>query len=248
MFFLKKFIASFLMPVPIGLFLFALGVYFLFRNSYTKAKVFLFLTLTWFALLSYSPVANAILAPLENSHKALLQTPKVDYILVLGNGHTSNENLSITSQVNPTAINRLVEGIKHYNALNKNVKFIVSGYGGYDKNSHAFMQEILASNLGVNKKDIIRFDKARDTYEEALNIKKLLRDKKFIIVTSASHMKRSMLIFDKLKLNAIPAPTNYLSHDEKSFRNYFSGKNIRKIEIAIHEYLGLLWYKIKGYI
>lgn len=248
MFFLKKFIASFLMPVPIGLFLFALGVYFLFRNSYTKAKVFLFLTLTWFALLSYSPIANAILAPLENSHKALLQTPKVDYILVLGNGHTSNENLSITSQVNPTAINRLVEGIKHYNALNKNVKFIVSGYGGYDKNSHAFMQEILASNLGVNKKDIIRFDKARDTYEEALNIKELLGNKKFIIVTSASHMKRSMLIFKKLNLNAIAAPTNYLSHEEKSFKNYFSGKNIRKIEIAIHEYLGLLWYKIKGYI
>ena len=248
MFYLKKFIASFLMPVPIGLFLFALGVYFLFRNSYTKAKVFLFLTLTWFALLSYSPVANAILAPLENSHKALLQTPKVDYILVLGNGHTSNENLSITSQVNPIAINRLVEGIKHYNALNKNVKFIVSGYGGYDKNSHAFMQEILASNLGVNKKDIIRFDKARDTHEEALNIKELLGNKKFIIVTSASHMKRSMLIFKKLNLNAIAAPTNYLSHEEKNFKNYFSGKNIRKIEIAIHEYLGLLWYKIKGYI
>lgn len=248
MFFLKKFISSFLMPVPIGLFLFALGIYFLFRNSYTKAKVFLFLTLTWFALLSYSPIANAILAPLENTHKALLQTPKVDHILVLGNGHTSNESLSITSQVNPTAINRLVEGIKHYNALNSNVKFVVSGYGGYDKNSHAFMQEILASNLGVNKKDIIRFDKAKDTYEEALHIKKLLGNKEFIIVTSASHMKRSMLIFKKLNLNAIAAPTNYLSHEEKSLKEYFSGKNVRKIEIAVHEYLGLIWYKIKGYI
>ena len=83
---------------------------------------------------------------------------------------------------------------------------------------------------------------------EALPIKKLLGDKKFIIVTSASHMKRSMLIFKKLNLNAIAAPTNYLSHEEKSLKEYFSGKNIRKIEIAIHEYLGLIWYKIKGYI
>ena len=152
MFFLKKFISSFLMPMPIGLFLFALGIYFLFRNSYTKAKVFLFLTLSWFALLSYSPVANAILSPLENTHKALLQTPKVDYILVLGNGHFSNEDLSITSQVNTTAINRLNEGIKHYNIL-ENAKLVVSGYGGYDRNPHAFMQSILATSLGVNKKD-----------------------------------------------------------------------------------------------
>lgn len=247
MFFLKKFISSFLMPVPIGLFLFALGIYFLFRNSYTKAKVFLFLTLTWFALLSYSPIANAILAPLENTHKALLQTPKVDYILVLGNGHFSNENLSITSQVNTTAINRLNEGIKHYNIL-ENAKLVVSGYGGYDRNPHAFMQSILSSSLGVDKKDIIRFDNPRDTREEALAMKKLVGDKPFILVTSASHMKRAILLFEKLGLNPVPAPTNHLAHNKKGFSFYFSGRNIHKVEVAIHEYLGLIWYKIKGYI
>ena len=212
-----------------------------------KAKLFLFLTLTWFALLSYSPIANAILSPLENTHKALLQTPKVDYILVLGNGHFSNENLSITSQVNTTAINRLNEGIKHYSIL-ENAKLVVSGYGGYDRNPHAFMQSILASSLGVNKKNIIRFDKPRDTREEALAMKKLVGDKAFILVTSASHMKRAVLLFKKLGLNPIPAPTNHLAHKKKGFSFYFSGGNLYKVEVATHEYLGLIYSKIRGYI
>ncbi len=42
MFVLKKIIAAFLMPVPIGLFLLLLALVFLLKNSYKKAKIFLF--------------------------------------------------------------------------------------------------------------------------------------------------------------------------------------------------------------
>lgn len=50
MFLLKKIIAAFLMPVPIGLFLLLLSLVFLLKNSYKKAKIFLFLSFLWFAL------------------------------------------------------------------------------------------------------------------------------------------------------------------------------------------------------
>jgi len=248
MFFLKKFIASFLLPLPIALFLFAIGVYFLFKNSYSKAKIMLFFALSWLALLSFQPVSNAILKPLEDSHSALLRTPMdAKYVVVLGGGHKSNEGLSITSQINSISQNRLNEGIKHYNILD-DAKLIVSGYGGYDKNSHAFMQEILAMSLGVPRKDILRSDKARDTREEALYLKKTLEGKKFILVTSASHMKRAMLLFQKAGLDPIAAPTNHLAFETKGFASYFSSKNLYKVEVAIHEYLGLAWSKMKGYI
>ena len=59
----------------------------------------------------------------------------------------------------------------HYKNL-ENVKLIVSGYGGFDKNSHAFMQERLAISLGVNPSDIIRLDSPKDTKEEAVETKK----------------------------------------------------------------------------
>lgn len=248
MFFLKKFISAFLMPLPIFLFVFALGVYFLYKNSYNKAKIVLFFALSWISLLSFQPISNALLEPLESSHKPLLHTPKnIKYVLVLGAGHSSNEYLPLTSQIGMTAQNRLNEGIRHYRNL-KNAKLIVSGGKIYDKNSHAFMQTLMAKSLGVNEKNILRLEKPRDTHEEALAMKKLVGNEKFILVTSASHMKRSSKLFKKQGLNFIEAPTNHLARESKSFSSFFSAFNLYKTKIAFHEYLGLIYSYIKGII
>ena len=169
MFFFKKLITAFLMPMPLGLFLLLIGFLYLLSDSYKKAKIFLFLGLFWFLLFSFQPISNAIIKPLEDSQKALLIIPKVEYILVLGNSHTSNDNLSITSQVAPVGVNRLAEGIRIYKEL-ENAKLIVSGYGASDENSHALMQEKLAISLGVKKEDIIRLDTPKDTKDRQLKL------------------------------------------------------------------------------
>jgi len=240
MFLFKKIISAFLLPIPIGLLLLLLAFLYLMFNSYKKAKIFLCLGILWLGLLSFQPISNAMLAPLENVHKSLIETPKVEYILVLGSGHKSDDNLSITSQVKRTAINRLVEGIRHYKNL-ENAKLIVSGYGGSDENSHAFMQEKLAISLGVNPNDIIRLDTPKDTKEEAIEVKKIVQNKEIILVTTASHMPRSVLLFQKEGLNIFPSPTNHLAYEDNSLSAYFSAFNLRKCEFAIHEYLGLLY-------
>ena len=247
MFLFKKIVSAFLLPIPIGLFLLLLSFLYLMFNSYKKAKIFLALTFLWFFLFSFQPFANALLSPLENTYKDLLKTPKVEYILVLGSEHRSDDDLSITSQVKGIAINRLVEGIRHYKNL-ENVKLIVSGYGGFDKNSHAFMQERLAISLGVNPSDIIRLDSPKDTKEEAVETKKILADKPFILVTSAFHMKRSALLFQKEGLNIIPSPTSHLAYEATSLSSYFEAFNIRKCEMAIHEYLGLMYSWLRNEI
>ena len=247
MFIFKKIVSAFLLPIPIGLFLLFMAFIYLMFNSYKKAKIFLFLGLSWFLIFSFQPFSNALLAPLENAHKALIETPKVNYIVVLGSGHKSDENLSITSQVKMVGINRLVEGIRHYKNL-ENAKLIVSGYGSNDENSHALMQEKLAISLGVNPNDIIRLDTTKDTKEEAIETKKIVGNNEFILVTSASHMKRSFLLFKKEGLNVIASPTNHLAYEDDSYSSYFSGKNIRNSETAIHEYLGLLYSYLRNEI
>ena len=247
MFTLKKLISAFLMPMPLGLFLLLIGFFYLLSNSYKKAKIFLFLGLSWFLIFSFQPIANAIIKPLEDSQKALLTIPKVEYILVLGNSHTSNDNLSITSQVAPVGVNRLAEGIRIYKEL-ENAKLIVSGYGAGDENSHALMQEKLAISLGVKKEDIIRLDTPKDTKEEAIETRKLLGNKDFILVTSASHMKRANLLFQKEGLNPYLAPTYHLGNKTHSFSSYFSARNFYKVEVAWHEYLGLLYSYLRNEI
>ena len=245
MFVFKKIVSAFLLPIPIGLFLLLLAFFYLMFNSYKKAKIFLFLGLAWFFIFSFQPFSIALLSPLENSHKALIETPKVNYILVLGSGHKSDESLSITSQVKMVGINRLVEGIRHYKNL-VNVKLIVSGYGATDENSHAFMQEKLAISLGVKQEDIIRLDTTKDTKEEAIETKKIVGNEALILVTSASHMKRSVLLFQKEGLNVIASPTNHLAYEDDSYSSYFSAKNLRNCEMAIHEYLGLIYSYLRN--
>lgn len=247
MFLFKKIVSAFLLPIPIGLFLLLIAFIYLMFNSYKKAKVFSFLALLWFALLSFQPVSDAILKPLENAYPSLIETPKVQYVLVLGSGHKSDDELSITSQIKMVGINRLVEGIRHYKNL-ENAKLIVSGYGGYDENSHASMQEKLAISLGVNKEDIIRLDTPKDTKEEAIEVKKIVKNEQIILVTSASHMKRSILLFQKEGLNVIASPTNHMAYGADSLSSYFAARNIKNCEIAIHEYLGLIYSSLRGEI
>jgi len=251
MFILKKIISAFLLPIPIGLFLLFIALYFLLINSYTKAKVFLILGFLWFVLLSFQPISNAIINPLENSHKALLDIPKVEYILVLGSGHNTNEKLSITSQLKDVASVRINEGIRIFKILeqkDEKAKIVFSGYKGFDKNYHSFMASELALSLGVKKDKIIKLDKPMDTMQEAIEMKKLVGTKPFILVTSASHMKRSILLFKKQGLNPIAAPTYHLGHVSKDYSSMFSSENLYKVKVAFHEYIGLVWAYIRAYI
>ena len=247
MFLFKKIVSAFLLPIPIGLFLLLIAFIYLMFNSYKKAKVFSFLGLLWFALLSFQPVSDAILKPLENAYPSLIETPKVQYVLVLGSGHKSDDDLSITSQIKMVGINRLVEGIRHYKNL-ENAKLIVSGYGGYDENTHASMQEKLAISLGVKKEDIIRLDTPKDTKEEAIEVKKIVKNEQIILVTSPPHMKRSILLFQKEGLNVIASPTNHMAYGADSLSSYFAARNIKNCEIAIHEYLGLIYSSLRDEI
>ncbi|MCT7597139.1 ElyC/SanA/YdcF family protein [Aliarcobacter butzleri] len=248
MFLLKKIISAFFLPVPIGIILLFLALFFLLKNSYKKAKIFLVLGFFWFALLSNQTISNMIISPLENAYPALKETPKdIKYILVLGNGHKTNDNFPITSELNTTAINRLIEGIRHYKNL-ENSKLIVSGYSFDDVNSHAQMQKKLAISLGVNEADIITLDTPKDTKEEAIEAKKIVGNQKLILVTTASHMKRAVMLFEKEDLNIISSPTNHKFFTSTYPTSYFNATNIKKVELAFHEYLGMVYSYVKGEI
>lgn len=232
------------MPLPLGIIFVLIAFIFLLVNKRAKSLFFMAFAISWFTALSYQPVVNRLLIPLEYKYEALKTPPKVEYIMVLGNGHTTNKELSITSQVNPTGINRFSEAFR-LSKLLPEAKIIVSGYKGRDKTPHALLQKELALSFGVNEEKIITFPNPRDTKEEAIEAKKLLKNQKFILVTSASHMPRSMAIFEHEGLNPIPAPTNHLAGDKGDFYSRLSAYNLYKAKIAFHEYLGLLWGKIR---
>ncbi len=248
-FLLKKLISMFLMPLPFGVFFIVLALVLLYRHKMKPAKFLLALSIVWLFLFSYPPVANTLLYTLESNTPTLHDAPKnIRYIYVLGGGHHTDESLPITSQVVEASVVRLTEGIRLYHQLHEEATIIVSGYrGSFDPNTHALMQKKLALALGVKKEKLILRHEPRDTEEEAIAAKALLKDKPFILVTSASHMKRAMLFFKHEGLHPVPAPTNHLASTQYlDYTKFFSSDALEKSRIVFHEVLGLIWQKIKG--
>jgi len=247
----KKIVSAMLLPIPMALFLIFVGLFLLWLSRYKRAgKVLITLSGLLIAFVSFTPTADLITKPLENSFEPFdIQSSEVQYIVVLGNGHVSDPRLPATGHINSTSLARLVEGIRIYNA-NKHAKLVFSGWGDIDVVSNAHAVANVALALGIPSENIIIEPEPRDTYEEALKIKNIIGDERFALVTSATHMYRAMAIFNHQGLFPIAAPANYYvkSRANRSQELKFNALNIKKTEVAIHEYLGILWLKLRGHI
>lgn len=236
------------MPFPIFLLLVTIGFYFWQRNDDRRAKKILLFSLLWISLLSYSPFSALLLLPLESTYsKVELTNIPPKYIHVLGSGHTSNPHIPLSSEIGLVSLARLNEGVSLYKA-HGNMKMIFSGYGGKDPVSNARKNSQMAITLGVNPKDIILLEKPQDTQEEALAAKKIIGDQPLILVTSASHMVRASALFRKEGIEVIAAPTDFQAKGNDTLWQFPSADGLGRSEAAFHEYLGLGWGRVKGYL
>jgi len=261
MFIFKKIISSFLMPVPLSLLISLIGLILLwFTKRQRTGKIFVSVGIFLMLLLSYNAASNQLLRTLENRYDpdniqlenniSSEDMPPIKFIVVLGGGHTLDSKLPITSQLSEDSMARLIEGIRLYRKYS-NVKLILSGGTGFDPIPNAHVMANLAKELGVNEDNIIMESKSKDTIDEANFIKPIVNNDQFILVTSASHMPRSIAMFKKLGMNPIPAPTGHKVKGKQTIISYpffLSSIYLLKAEIAFHEYLGMLWAKLRGQI
>ncbi len=226
---LKKFISFFLEPFTFGFLILLMAFLFLFFNSYKKAKIFLSIAIIYFFVVSSSIFSNLIMSPLEETYKNQenVDISNVEYILLLGGDFEK----------------RFDEVIRLSKKL-KNAKIITSGYEGSGVIPEAIKAKERLISYGIQKNRIIMQEKPKDTIEEAMSIKKLLNDEPFILVTSASHMPRAMKIFHSQGLKPIAIPTAFTVKENKP-NSYLSVGEIKKTAMAMHEYLGMTWLKIK---
>jgi len=109
----------------------------------------------------------------------------------------------------------------------------------------------MAMALGSNKKELVLESESKDTKDQAALIKKIIGNDRFILVTSASHMARSMALFQSKGMNPIPAPIGYrVKKREKISPAMFfpSSKGIDKMEQVVYEYIGTVWARLRGQI
>lgn len=261
MFILKKIVSQFFYPVGLCLVILILGLFCLWATRRQRlGKVLATLGTVLLLLCSSSLISSGLLAPLERRYPALLHPETISWgpesstspkwIVVLGAGHVSDPRLPTNSQISATALVRMVEGVRLHKAV-PGSKLLVSGGAVFDPVPEAEVMARIAELLGVKPQDIRLESDARDTAEEAAIIAKMIGKEKFILVTSAAHMPRSMALFRKRGLQPIPAPADFqVRRTERLPPGWFfpSSSSLNQVQTAVHEYLGLAWAWLRGEI
>jgi uncharacterized SAM-binding protein YcdF (DUF218 family) len=117
------------------------------------------------------------------------------------------------------------------------------------------MATLLRENLGVDSSAIIIEDRAKDTHDHAPRVEAILLSrgmkKEIILVTSAMHMYRSVKVFRKRGYVVHPAPADFAA-DARFQWNLFAffprGEALYGSTTALHEYYGIIAYKLLGWI
>jgi uncharacterized SAM-binding protein YcdF (DUF218 family) len=64
-------------------------------------------------------------------------------------------------------------------------------------------------------------------------------------VTSAGHMRRAIGVFRKNGMNPIPAPTDYQLPGNARYASWTTSPiHLAASDLAVHEYIGLAWYRL----
>lgn len=119
----------------------------------------------------------------------------------------------------------------------------------------------LAEAMGVPKQSILEEPTSLNTYQNAVNVKQILADQNIdqvLLVTSAIHMPRSMMIFKKQGIKAIPAPTDYwvtvqsksevsTTVEAKLLSLLPDADKLYRLTRALKEYIGIGIYRLRGW-
>lgn len=233
-----------------------LGVILIWRN-HTKGAKWIFSVATFFFILfSFDPMTEILLNHYENRYPAFnsqsLKNPaEIKHIVVLAGGYVPNPPLHpITSEITKFTLVRLIEGIRIHKLM-PGSKLVFTGKGWAQKTEAQAMKE-LAVGLGVSDANIILEEESTNTYAHTLNLKNLLKDEPFILVTSALHMPRAMGVFEKAGYKPIPAPTGHILLGPYEIFNmvvpFSRGDNLEAIDLWFNEFSAIMREKVTGKI
>ncbi len=262
MFVLKKIVSHIFFPVPLCLEILIVGVLLLlFTRKQRAGKVVVSVGVALFAAMSYTAVPTVLLRPLEYRYPPFCaegrmdapsrhKMPAVKWIVVLGGGHTSDPKIPATSRISNASLVRLIEAIRLHKRM-PGSRLVLMGGKVFDDLPEAEGMAAVAMAVGVKRKDIVVEPCSKDTAEQASVVKQFVGNDGFILVTSASHMPRSMAMFKRMGMDPVPAPAGYMVKESRRVNpnSFFPGADgLSTSERTFYEYLGILWAKLRGQI
>jgi len=119
---------------------------------------------------------------------------------------------------------------------------------GGDPQSHhvseAAVYALMLRRLGVPVSDLVTEEQSRNTWENAKFSRPLIQAAHadtVLLVTSGTHMYRSLMYFSHFGINAVPVRADYLSVEFHALPTFY---NFVVMDVVMHEYAGIARYYV----
>ena len=242
-----------------------LALFFLALRKLHLVKRFLILALLDLLIVGWLPSSEVFLRALENvttkTELTKLADGSIGGIIILGGAIEGGEIAIDRGEVSVGSaaerVTKAFELIRKY----PNLPFIFSGYSGRVSpkgvsEADAFKQ--LIQEQGLNEAMAHYDNQSRNTYENFLYMKPMMTEfglkydsgasKPWLLITSASHMYRSLAISQKLGIEVLPLPVDYQTANNLRWTSFDLEDGAQNWNNLLHEVIGLFAYWITGKI
>lgn len=254
MVFFEKVVASFLTPPGLFILLLIPLLVYLLRRECSQIIRGLVVFTVVFMFVSFTGLGvRLFVIPLEREfHPArTAELPEKELpVVVLGGGikYISDGYTDITE----AALQRLTRGYMLRRQLDTPLVITGGPAVGRDGIGEAEAAREWLLQMGENDENIVLENRARNTFENALYIREWLQETEYdavYLVTSAVHMRRSQAVFSARGIEVIEVPAGYAYSHRLQGLDYLPSSGAFSANMrALHEWLGLFWYKIRGRI
>ncbi|TCT09055.1 YdcF family protein [Paralcaligenes ureilyticus] len=235
--------------LPLNFLILLVISYFLLKGKYKKSGQMLFaLSIAALSVLSMPVVSDKLVQSLE-IYPAIQgsETHGAQAMVVLGGGINLDQPEYQASSLSPEGLQRVTYAAYLYQKTH--LPILVTGGSPFGGEAEAdVMQRELTQIFNVPVKWVE--SKSDNTMQNAQMSWGLVHKEgitQILLITHAWHMRRAKTSFERAGFTVIPAPTVFQNVPRNSVLKFIpQARALNKSNIALHEWIGIAWYKLSG--
>lgn len=206
-------------------------------------------------LIAVTPLSHLPMMLLENRFSRPAVMPaKVDGVIVLGGGMMPLLSIARDEPVMLASGNVRLAAFVDLARRYPEARLIFAGGSGSlfsPAPSEASIARVALERMGMEIERARFEDRSRNTEENALFSKEIMRPKKgetWLLITSASHMPRAVGVFRAQEWDVTPYPVGYITSSDPfdGFGFDFLG-GLAALQTGLREWIGMVGYYVYGY-
>lgn len=255
-FFLSKTVGIILMPTNFLIGIGLVGALLLATRFARLGRKLMIVSVALLAICGFSPLGYWLLYPLETRFPPWdARQGAPDGIIVLGGSIDTDLSATHGGAVVRTTADRIIAAAALAHQY-PNARILFTGGSANlisDDAREADYAAALFESLGIARARLMMERRSRNTQENAEFSRAMVAPKsgeRWLLVTSAFHMPRSVGLFRKAGFNVEPYPVDWRLGEGGDLLTFspMANEGLARTEVALHEWLGLVAYRASGKI